>query len=330
MEEVFAITKNLLAIKNKNSYDLFFFSLFKPDKISITDFSYIENSIFQNSAGHIYGLFDKFWLNTNYSDTGYLQKNITYGSVKALLRIAGGIQNVSVFENYQTNGILLNYKDGDVCTKDKTKNFKAYVFLECKRDMGVKVPILVNTLDSKITINIDGCTYLFKWSIDFACKNCRKSELEYVMTPCKNNKQTFIFKENNDCLIYNLTNYHPKDNNDNFSGLKNDQNNPIIEEYFKLRKDMRQLGEDKQINNNSSISSIYAEFVSEDKYCNPINQIDETTFIVLLCIPIVYFLTIFILCFIYCKYRRIRNNYEKLNNKENQTFAENNEKKIEI
>ncbi len=138
-------------IKNKKLNEMFFFSLFEPDRISIPDFSYISNADYNTTNGHIYGLFDKTLLETNHTDTGYLKKNITHGSVKYLQRLAGQLENLNFVSdnNYSVSmkGILLNYKEGDICAKDKTKNFKAYMFLVCKRDLGLKIPTLVKVLD---------------------------------------------------------------------------------------------------------------------------------------------------------------------------------------
>ena len=196
----------------------------------------------------------------------------------------------------------------------------------CRRDLGLKVPKLIKVLDGKNILNLDGCTYLFEWQTDFACKNCIKSQIEYYLSPCKNNLHTYTYLENFDCLIFRLDEPYNKFNGD-ISDVKIKISDKIIMEYMWYNKGNRRLD---QWNSSLSDSTIYAENFHEQENCNPLNQVDETTFIIILCIPIVYFITMIILCLVCCKYRKVKNEYEKLNSKENQTVMGNSEKKIEL
>ncbi len=158
-----------------------------------------------------------------------------------------------------------------------------------------------------------------------------KKELEYYLSPCKNNIHRYNYIENNECLIFNITNKTFFKNNNWEENILNidTETDIIVSHYLNSTKKRRENRQSRQ-NRLLDTSNIYAETFHEEERCNPINQVDDTTFLIIICIPIIYFLTILILGCICCKYRKVKSNYEKLSNKENQTGAELDSKKIEL
>lgn len=137
-------------------------------------------------------------------------------------------------------------------------------------------------------------------------------------------------------MIFNLTN--PNTNIEIPSNLILNSESSIIKEY-NLNNNLRNLFNITEfikpyINDTSTPESPYAEFYKLEKPCNVIQGLDETTLTVLICIPLAYFLTIFILCCIYYRYRKVRKDYERLSHREAQGDEEknndNNDQQLEI
>jgi hypothetical protein len=75
---------------------------------------------------------------------------------------------------------------------------------------------------------------------------------------------------------------------------------------------MRVLSEVKNDDQNKTINHRYINTYKEDITCDLLHSVSSSTYYVLLCIPIFYFLTVGFFVWYYCKYRKIKNNYEKL------------------
>ena len=294
---------------NNNNFDrnIFFLSLFETKEIDITDFTFKENN--ENKKGNIFGLFNS---DNNFSSADsnlFINTKVTIKNEKIKKNIAKGIKNVKIFGKslniLERMGLFIEYENGDVCIKDSSKFYKAYLYLKCDKNQ-ISNPKLIKIKDNE-------CTYIFEWSTPYVCKNCIVGELKnYEKGTCKNYKRKYIFEENEDCLIFNST-------GKNYFGIDKEYEEDIVDnnsELYNIIFDNKRYI--KEGNDTSKkILNLGFDYIENKEYlekCSFLENLDSNWKKYLLIAGIIYLLTMIGLI-IYCvKYRNIKEKYIRLNN----------------
>jgi hypothetical protein len=143
---------------NINSSDnfttLYFVSLFEPDVINVTDFTY-EQSLNDFTKGNLFGLFMKDSLEVSRDEKSLLGGyKVGNRSVKVLKNIGRKIQKVRIFDKSIFNnhtlrdGIMIKYESGDFCLNDRSKKYQSYLFLKCEKNFQSNAPVLAMKFQS--------------------------------------------------------------------------------------------------------------------------------------------------------------------------------------
>jgi hypothetical protein len=302
--------ENINLNSNNNNIDrnIFFLSLFETKEIEITDFTFkTENN--ENKKGNIFGLFNS---ENNYSSADnnlFINTKVTIKNEKIKKNIAKGIKNVKIFGKslniLERMGLFIEYENGDVCIKDSSRLYKAYLYLKCDKNE-LSSPKLIKIKDNE-------CTYIFEWSSPYVCKNCIVGELKnYEKGACKNYKRKYIFEENEDCLIFNTT-------GNNYFGIDKEYEEDIVDDSSELYKIIfdkeRSLKEENDTPKKKlNLGFDYIENKEYIEKCSFLENLDSNWKKYLLIAGIIYLLTMIGLI-IYCvKYRNIKEKYIRLNN----------------
>jgi len=130
-----------------------------------------------------------------------------------------------------------------------------------------------------------------------------------------------FYEETDSCIIRNGSNSEKQGWNITFneesSLLNNTQiaQDEILTYYFNHK---RILLKSNKFDTFSSVNTTLPDeyyYVSNhlmEESCNYTDGIKSEAFIIIICIPVIYFLTMIILIFIYCKYRRVTTQYTRL------------------
>ena len=86
-------------------------------------------------------------------------------------------------------------------------------------------------------------------------------------------------------------------------------NDTIVSNYFKIK---RILVAEQIFNISQSDNLIYVDSSQMIETCRYYDDIKSDTLIIIICVPLIYFITMFILICVYCKYKKITTQYEKL------------------
>lgn len=313
------IINNVLPLSNKrdeNVRDLFFLSLFEPKIGNINDFTYDE-SYSKYKHGHIFGLFsvNNFNVYNDKTTTNggiLISNNITYQNIKIKQNIAPRISKVNLLSNKQS--ILIEYKEGDICLNDISKRYKSYLYLNCYKNK-ISAPKLVNATDNQ-------CTFIFEWNSPFICRNCIVKELQnFEVGTCKNGLRQIIFTANNNCSIFNGSNPmligYDKIFNDTLLN-----NSDLIIDFNQVRSLENDVNAEKEelfvyVTKNGENFTFPFEYI-EDKFyyeeCSFVRNMDRGLIKYLFIIPLIYLFTVsLVVCYI-CKYKKVKDEYEKLRN----------------
>ena len=312
------ISSSNVQSSSSSSHDIFFLSLFEPKDVDIYDFSYDE-SYTKYHQGHIFGLFsvqniiDTSNNNTSTTTTTtnnnkLFDKDITFQNTKIKKNIATRISKVNLLSDKK--GIVIEYKEGDVCLNDVTRKYKTYLYLKCNK-YEISTPKLINVFDNK-------CSFIFEWASPFICKNCITSELNKLeVGACKNNIRKIKFNMNNDCLIFNASNAE-------LIGYDKVYEDTLVQiEELNININGKRRNEEtervvvvQQNGENITFNFTYIENEVYYEECTFIDNIDHNWKKYLLVIPIAYLITVVLVICYCCKYKKVKNEYEKLRNHE--------------
>ena len=303
-----------ISSSNKQSHDIFFLSLFEPKVVDIYDFSYDE-SYTKYQQGHIFGLFSVQNIidtsNNNTSTTNnankFFDKDITFQNIKIKKNIATRISKVNLLTDKK--GIVIEYKEGDICLNDLNRKYKTYLHLKCNK-YEISTPKLINVFDNQ-------CTFIFEWASPFICKNCITSELNKLeVGACKNNIRKIKFNMNNDCLIFNAS-------NSELIGYDKEYDDTLVKmEDLNITTNGKRRNEEEErivVKQNGENITFNFTYIEDDVYyeeCTFIDNIDNNWKKYLLVIPVLYLITVVLVICYCCKYKRVKNEYEKLRNHE--------------
>lgn len=199
------------------------------------------------------------------------------------------------------------------------KHYETYLFIICNKSNEDNSPKFIsNEFDSKLYFNLDGCTFIFEWNTPFACPSCLKKESVYktvnsflIQGSCTKGSRIIFYEENDYCLIKNgsNTNLHGWNLTYNEEIDLRNLNDTIVSNYFKIK---RILVAEQIFNISQSDNLIYVDSSQMIETCRYYDDIKSDTLIIIICVPLIYFITMFILICVYCKYKKITTQYEKL------------------
>lgn len=172
---------------------------------------------------------------------------------------------------------------------------------------------------------------MFLWPTPAACRNCLKGELEPARTPCLNGNRFVFYLNENDhqCRVFkadfNKELITPEIVGYNLTFIGEDT---IIDlnqnEYKEYYNQIKLKTESKySVSSERNTSSSYIELPIEQEQCQLNLTKDDNIFYILITIPILYVLTVIIFIIVYCKYRKVRADYERLSVRENSTNNDN-------
>ena len=221
------------------------------------------------------------------------------------------------------SGILLEYSKGSNCLFDRTKYFKSYVYLKCAKYQ-TSFPKIIDIYDN-------GCTYLFEWDSPYACKNCITKEIEYYeMTKCKNGIRNYLFYSDEECSIFNCSNDNLIGNNISFSDKSTTFEDDLLQKLFfeknkDKNKEIRNLEKNEKINpkiikvgNEKGIKNFKFDYIEKEIYQEKCYFFEDFSkrFVVIILIIFGFYLIVIVLTILYCcKYRRIKDKYERIKNR---------------
>jgi hypothetical protein len=134
--------------------------------------------------GHFFALFPQ-----NKSLASINTESIqTFNNLKKLKNLGEKIESIKLY-NTLAQGYVIKYTKGSTCLTDNSnkslktaKNYQTYLFISCDKYDEDPVPkLLKSDLNSTFIINLDGCTLVFEWKTQYACRNCLKDESVYKM-----------------------------------------------------------------------------------------------------------------------------------------------------
>lgn len=168
--------KNFIGpINDHKNHDLFFISFNEREKINVQDFSYIlDTSSPIKESGYLFGLFN----NRNTKNIDDTDNIIKIDNIKILKNLGTKLDKVLLIPGipYTHNisyGIMLNYKNGDICLDDPSKNYTSYLFISCAKFGYYTSPKYLGKVNNN-------CTYIFEWENRYGCPVClRKNTTEY-------------------------------------------------------------------------------------------------------------------------------------------------------
>jgi len=172
----------------------------------------------------------------------------------------------------------------------------------------------------------DGCTFNFKWPSPLVCPTCRKENasrwkvnnlLKNTKSKCYDNIMTVTFSENDDCIINNRK---TKPNNEDHKTFNSDfniinsqtlqQNRAISNLVVRKKRKLSINLINKQQNDNLDLG--YVDTIYEFLPCKFYDNLNSDLIYIVIFIPVVFFITCVIILIIYCKYRAVRNDYQRL------------------
>ena len=294
--------------ENSIQRNLFFISLFEPKNINITDFTYNED-LTSIKNGHIFGLFtvNQPQMNNEF----FLNPNLTYDNTKLKKNLGKSIKKIEIVDQERNSftelGLLMEFNEGDACITDKNKNYKVYLYLKCNK-FEISSPKLINIKDNN-------CTYIFEWNSPYACKNCIVQDLiTYERGTCKNGIRKIFFDSNEACLIFNISGTKLKGNEIFYDELLSNSASNL---YINI------IGNKNNNNNNRNLNTVkykkndfdfdYIESNIYTQKCSFFENIDDSWKKYLLIIPLLYLITFIGVVIYYCKYKKIKDKYQRLN-----------------
>ena len=188
------------------------------------------------------------------------------------------------------------------------------MYLNCVKNE-ISVPKLVNVSDNQ-------CTFIFEWNSPFLCRNCIVKELQnFEVGTCKNGLRQIIFTANNDCSIFNASNPMLIGYDQIFNDMLLNQSD-LINNLNKSRTLEDDVNDEKEelfvyVTKNGENFTFPFEYV-EDKFyyeeCSFVKNMDRGLIKYLIIIPLIYLFTVsLVVCYI-CKYKKVKDEYEKLKN----------------
>ena len=214
------------------------------------------------------------------------------------------------------NGILIEYEESDECLLNPSKNYKSFLYLKCSLEE-ISSPFLKR-------IDKEKCIYYFQINTPYACKNCLINELKYYEKgTCRNSKRKYFFYQNDNCLFFNdinnvnidIENYIEKnDNNDLILFKNNSQMKGIYDDFYSKKlnnRNLKLISISNQIQNNFNFEYIDNEIYFEK--CSFYENIQENYKFFIFLIPFIYILTIICIIYVYIKYKKVQNQYKKIN-----------------
>ena len=109
---------------------------------------------------------------------------------------------------------------------------------------------------------------------------------------------------------WNIT-FNDESNLLNYSQISEDE---VLKFYFNNKRNLYKSNKLSTPSVNLTLPDEYY-YVSNDlmeETCNYTDDLKSEALIIIICIPVVYFLTMIILIFMYCKYRKITTQYTRL------------------
>lgn len=331
---------------------LFFMSLFKESPLELTDYLYTENESDEKKdnsekKGHIFALFSKELKNDNNNNENNLFDNSSKDGIfnmnplkvpiitetntqniknkKIKKTIAERIKNVYLIGKSLNvrfkSGVLIEYDEGETCIYNKEKKFKAYVYLKCMKN-DFSFPKLVD-------IKEDKCTYIFEWDSPYSCKNCLTKELtHYEVSKCTKGIRQYLFESNEECLIFDISNKQLSGKDQSFNVKSIDFGNPVLTSLFEKTNRLRELdfNEPKfiSVEKQQQLRKFKFEYIENEIYqekCYFFEDFSLRVKIIIIVVICIY-LTIMVIVLVYfCKYRSIRNKYERIRNIKNSTIS---------
>ena len=321
--------KEMELMKFKNP--LFFISIFEPSSISLIDYLYFEK---ENSLpGHIFALFSpekksNFLFSENsINDENEENNNNSFTFSKKLkITISYNIEKIFIISKTLNarykSGLLIEFSEGDKCLNDYSRKYKAYIYLKCAKYQ-ISFPELIDTFDNE-------CTFLFQWDTPYACKNCLTKDIGfYEVTKCKNGIRNYLFSSNEECIIFNGSDPTLKGYNISYNDKTINFEDDLLQKLF-FKKDLKRkvssssnmesTETNKLINikNEKQLKKFKFDFIEKEIYQEKCYFYDDFSFrvkLIILVITCIYIIVIILTIIYCCKYKSIKNKYERIKNR---------------
>ena len=286
--------------------------------------SYNTQSFFQNQD-----FFFKINTELDLFSPGFIYKlensNIP-NNHKILKQLANKISEVLIVNENNDKGIIVQYTGNEICEKDKNKNINSYLYFKCSKNQYIKDGILI--FNSPKLIKKDECNYYFEWKSSSGCPICLTNEAQNMDSSCINGTKFNYYSEISTCIIYEGLKLPEEiinsDNNDNKDTLSDENDILLTKEYQTLSKVYNITFSDKsmeeninQNDNNIKVESKYIINAREQIECvEEYENIKEHFNVIVIILPIIFFIIISLCIFFIFKYRKVRNNYMRLEEEE--------------
>ena len=295
-----------IQIKDNNS--IYFISTFNLINFNINDYTYFYNNKTQSLYGSI------FALKSNNTSKIINENNILVYNSKEYWNIGKEISDIyimpkyiseiEVIKNTINKGIILIYKNGDICNNKGTR-FRTYIFLYCKSKDNI------NYENKFLYYDISSCSYYFEMYSESACPICLKSETNIIQEGCIKGNRKIRYKPKGACLIINdLKNIAIE------TELISLTENQYIKKYLENKYETENLTIEKTNNIKDSIISSEIQIEKCNTYLDQILHPEQKTLklIAILIGGVIYFLFIVLVIILFIKYKKTHKTYEQLKN----------------
>jgi hypothetical protein len=296
---------------HKDNY-IFYLSTFIQDSINITDFTIVED-INRQCTGHIFALVDSHEGLRNPNQYTKEGKAVSI-RVKSMANIGSQISRVFISPIKGRLGIIIQYTEGDRCHYDKTKKYSSLFMITCDKKSTHNSPKYIGKADN--------CTFLFELTSKYGCPSCLKDDVESLSSGCTSGHQNILYREDYQCFIEKVDK-----NVTGYDYINNDLKNVIDRDILNTIPALKNFFYDftnghtmtiplKEYNITLSDDKIYVGNIKETSECSFIfyENMDQSLIILVIVLPSIYLIVTICMVVFYCKYKRIRSQYQALQN----------------
>ena len=285
--------------------------------------SYNSPTLFQNQD-----FFFKENKETDLFSPGFIYKleNVNNSkNQKILKQLANKINEVLIVNEIKDRGIIVHYIGNEICEKNINNNINSYFYFKCSKNQYIKDGIII--FNSPKLIHKDECNYYFEWESSSGCPICLTNEAQKMDSSCVNGIKFNYYTETSTCIIYDKIKIPNKiiesDESNDIEDISNEEPDILLTKEYQILGKIYNISfseknfEDNIIENDKNLKVAYITNRREQIKCiEEYENIKENFNIFVIFLPILFVIIIIFCIFFILKYRKIKNNYMRLEEEE--------------